>query len=455
MIERYNLFSHEFEKEMSREIRLFSIISQSFFQPFSLMDNLIVILTALTAGSGVGFNRAMLFLTEGNQLKGKLWLGPNSAVEARTMWEILSIPGIGYPEIIEYNRAFLTSEHDSLTHRIKDLVYPLDRNDIKLPAAAAKGRDIVIVRDAGNEPAVDKDFLDILLTEEFLCLPLTAGNESQGQIILDNAITGTPIQQRDAELAGICGLIAANYIYTTSLQKRMVEIKKLAAMGEMAMFITHQVRNPLVTIGGFAEQALQSPLPDQRVKRNLRIINSEVKRLEKTLFRLTRFLKVEIKEMVPVDVEDLLKLVVSGSLAKAGTHGVLIRIEVEKGIPAVLCEPIYLGEALRNVLDNALDAMPDGGEALVCAYREGTNWLVMAIKDTGRGIPEAMKGKIFDAFTSAKEEGLGMGLAYVKRVMDACGGKIEVDSREGQGTTFKLYLKTQEKGDGDEKASRC
>ena len=64
MIERYNLFLHEFSQEASKELQLFSIIAQSFFQPFSLLDNLLVIMTALTAGPGLGFNRAMLFLTD-------------------------------------------------------------------------------------------------------------------------------------------------------------------------------------------------------------------------------------------------------------------------------------------------------------------------------------------------------------------------------------------------------
>ena len=122
MIERYNPLLHEFSGETSKEIQLFSIIAQSFFQPFSLLDNLLVIMTALTAGHGVGFNRAMLFLAKADKLKGEFWLGPASAEEAESIWRVLSTPGIGYPEIIEHNRSLLNGEADTLTKRIKKMI---------------------------------------------------------------------------------------------------------------------------------------------------------------------------------------------------------------------------------------------------------------------------------------------------------------------------------------------
>jgi hypothetical protein len=119
VIERYNPLLHEFPAEMSKELQLFSIIAQSFFQPFSLLDNMLVIMTALTAGHGVGFNRAMLFLAEANRLNGEFWLGPTSAEEAESIWRVLSTPGIGYPEIIEHNRSLLNGGEDTLSARIK------------------------------------------------------------------------------------------------------------------------------------------------------------------------------------------------------------------------------------------------------------------------------------------------------------------------------------------------
>ncbi len=446
MIESHNIFIREFPAGTPKELQLFSIIAQSFFQPFSLIDNLLVILTALTAGPGLGFNRAMLFLANGDTLKGEFWLGPSSAAEADSIWRLLSTPGIGYLEIIEHNRSLLTSDADNLTKRVKKISYPLHQEHSLIPAAATTSQEIILVKDAWNEPLVERRFQEVIGVDEFLCIPLLAQKEVLGEIILDNAITRQPIQSRDIELASVCGLIASNYIYTSKLQKRVVDMKRVAAMGEMAMFVTHQLRNPLVTIGGFADQLLDSKTDKKKQKRNLLIIRSEIRRLERILLRLTRFLRIDIKEKVPVNIQEMFKLVVNAVKARAGRTKVAITTEVEKGLNTILCDPTHMGEALRNVIDNALDALPDGGEIHVRAYREGKGWAAISVQDNGKGIPEAIKDKIFETLVSTKEQGMGLGLAYVKKVVDACAGRIEVESKEGKGTTFKLYFRTGEGG---------
>jgi len=449
VIERYNLFLHEFSQEESKELQLFSIIAQSFFQPFSLMDNLLVIMTALTAGPGLGFNRAMLFLTEGDSLKGEFWLGPASAEDAESIWRVLSTPGIGYPEIIEHNRSLLTSETDTLTKRVKKLSYLLYKEQSLIPALTASARQMILVRNARNEPAVDKRFAETIGADEFLCIPLVSQKEVLGEIILDNAITKLPIRARDIELASICGLMASNYIYTAELQKRIVDMKKVAAMGEMAMFVTHQLRNPLVTIGGFADQLLDPQTGEKKRKRNVQIIRSEIRRLEKILLRLSQFLRIDVREKTAVDVQDMLNLAQESVRPRIAGRRITLDMEIEAGLRVIMCDPTNLGEAVRNVLDNAIDAVGDEGHIDVRAYRENAEWAVIAVEDTGKGIPEAIKDKIFDSFVSTKERGMGLGLAYVKRVVDACGGRIEVKSAEGKGTTFKLYLQTQPRERGN------
>jgi signal transduction histidine kinase len=385
----------------------------------------------------------MLFLTDGDSLKGEFWLGPASAAEAESIWRVLSTPGIGYPEIIEHNRSLLTSETDTLTKRVKKLSYLLYREQSLIPALTASARQMVLVRDARNEPGVDRRFVETIGADEFLCIPLVSQKEVLGEIILDNAITKLPIRSRDIELASICGLMASNYIYTAKLQKRIVDMKKVAAMGEMAMFVTHQLRNPLVTIGGFADQLLDPQTGEKKKKRNIQIIRSEIRRLEKILLRLSQFLRIDVREKTVVDVQDMLNLAQESVRPRIAGRRITLDMEIEAGLRVILCDPTNLGEAVRNVLDNAIDAVGDEGHIDVRAYRENAEWAVIAVDDTGKGIPEAIKDKIFDSFVSTKETGMGLGLAYVKRVVDACGGRIEVKSAEGKGTTFKLYFQTQ------------
>jgi len=445
MIETYHFQDTDFQQESSRELTLLSIISQSYFQPFSLEDNLLLILTALTSGSGVGFNRVMYFRLDGNRLRGEAWLGPRSPEEARSVWEVLSTPGIGYVEIIEHNRALLSVNEDTLTRRIRKLSFAASGEPCLLPGAVACHRKIVLVRDAAHEPQVDPRLLETIGVDEFLCLPLLARDEVLGVFILDNAFTHNPIQTRDVKLAAICGLLAANYVHTANLYRRLVESEKMAAMGKVAMFITHQIRNPLVTIGGFTDQLMEDGCDEDKQRRNLKIIRDEVRRLEDIVYKVGHFLKVTLKEPVYADVKPALEAAVREGEAAAREKGVLFQVKLEKDPPLVFCDPATLGEVARNLIDNAVEATPAGGKVTLHAHRgKDARAFVLSVHDTGKGISAADKEKLFRPFFTTKEKGMGLGLPFIKRVMDTCGGEVEVRSREGQGTHFLLTFPSQD-----------
>jgi len=449
VIEPHLFLAPDFQSKEPKELALLSIISQSFFQPFSIEDNLLVILTALTSGSGVGFNRAMLFLTDGDRLRGEMWLGPRSVEDARTIWEILSTPGIGYVEIIEHNRSLISLAADSLSRRIRPLVFSLAADNLTIPVTALAKNEILLVRDASREPLIDPRFLKAIDVEEFLCVPLISQNEVLGEIILDNAFSRQPIEPKDIKLAGLCGLLAANYISTATLHRKMVEMERLAALGEMSMFIAHQIRNPLAAIGGFTDQLLAGPVDETKRRRNLEIIHREIQRLEKIIFELGYFLKVNPKPPAPFDPGPELRTVLQAMELKAATEGRELTSRIEDHLPPILGDPIYFGEALRNLIINAFEASPPGGRVEIAAEQKDAAWVVVSIKDGGRGIPQAVRTKLFTPFVSTKDRGMGLGLLYVKRVMDACGGTVEVESEAGLGTTFRLSFRTPGEGRPD------
>jgi signal transduction histidine kinase len=445
MIETHNILSPEFERDAPRELMLLSIISQSFFQPFSLEDNLLVILTALTSGSGVGFNRAMLFLKENDRLRGEMWLGPRSGEEAGMIWEVLSTPGIGYVEIIEHNRALVRKQEDTLSGRLKGLVYAADEEGALIPAYAACRKEIVHVRDAANEPLVDRRFLNLIETDEFLCIPLLARDDVVGEVILDNAITRTPIAPADIKLAGLCGLLAGNYISSATLHRKLVDMEKMAAMGEMAMFVTHQLRNPIVAIGGFADQLLKADVPEDKKRRNLAIIREEIRRLEDIIYQMGHFLKVSLKEPVFFDPGPVIDAALASPEIQAKAAAYDLKVKLDPHPPDILCDPTSLGEMLRNLLDNAYDATPEGGTVSVRGYRKSQSSFTLSVRDSGRGISNPDKEQLFKPFFTTKGKGMGLGLPFIKRVMDTCGGKIEVQSRVGRGALFKLNFVSREK----------
>jgi len=449
VIEPHAFLAPDFQSREPKELTLLSIVSQSFFQPFSVEDNLLVILTALTSGSGVGFNRAMLFLTEGDRLRGEMWLGPRSAEEARTIWEILSTPGIGYIEIIEHNRSLLSLEADSLSRRIRPLEFSLAGDNLTVPVTALAKNEILLVRDASREPLIDPRFLQAIDVEEFLCVPLLSQNEVLGEIVLDNAFSRQPIQPKDIKLAGLCGLLAANYISTATLHRKMVEMERLAALGEMSMFIAHQIRNPLAAIGGFTDQLLAAPADESKRRRNLEIIRREIQRLENIIFELTHFLKVDPKTPAPFDPGPAIRAVLMAVELKAASEGRELVSRIEDRLPPILGDPTYFGEALRNLIVNAFEASPPGGRVEVMAERKDAAWVVVSVRDEGRGIPPEVRSKLFTPFVSTKDRGMGLGLLYAKRVMDACGGTIELESEAGRGSTFRLFFRAGEEGRTD------
>jgi len=444
MIEKFSFLTSDFEKDAPKEMMLLSIISQSFFQPFSLEDNLLVILTALTSGSGVGFNRAMLFLREGERLRGEIWLGPRTPEEAGYIWDVLATPGIGYVEIIEHNRALVSKNEDTLSRRIKNVVFTMDEATCaQVPVQAACLKEICLVRDAANEPLVDRRFFELIQVDEFLCIPLIARDEVFGEIILDNAFTRVHISPGDVKLASLCGLIASNYLYSATLHRRLLDVEKMAAMGEMAMFVTHQLRNPLVTIGGFTDQLLQPGVTEEKRERNLRIIRDEIQRLESIVYQMGHFLKVSLKDPVYFEVGPVIESVLRSPEIQAKGRAYTLNVKVEDCLPQVLCDPTSFGEILRNLLDNAFDATPPGGTISVRAYRKNSASFVLSVRDTGRGISNPDRGRFFQPFFTTKEKGMGLGLPFIKRVMDTCGGQIEVQSRPGRGARFRLVFRSQ------------
>ncbi len=445
MIDTYNILSPDFERDSPRELMLLSIISQSFFQPFSLEDNLLVILTALTSGSGVGFNRAMLFLKQGDRISGEMWLGPRSAEEAGLIWEVLSTPGIGYVEILEHNRALVAKNQDTLSGRLKGLVYAADEESALIPAAAVCRKELLHVRDAAHEPQVDRRFLNLIGVDEFLCVPLLARDDVVGVIVLDNAITRTPIAPADIKLAGVCGLMAGNYIYSTNLHKKLLEMEKMAAMGEVALFVTHQLRNPIVAVGGFTDQLLKPDLPEDKRKRNLTIIRDEVRRLEDIIYQMGHFLRVSLKEPVYFDPGPVIDTVVNSPDIRTRAVEHSLSVKIDPCPPEILCDPTSFGEVLRNLLDNAFDATPPGGAVAIRGYRRNRTSYVLSVRDTGQGISNPDKDQLFRPFFTTKEKGMGLGLPFIKRVMDNAGGKVEVHSRVGKGTIFRLTFNFRER----------
>ncbi|MEW6067490.1 MAG: PAS domain S-box protein [Nitrospirota bacterium] len=224
------------------------------------------------------------------------------------------------------------------------------------------------------------------------------------------------------------------------LQQKLVVSERMAALGEVAAKVAHEIRNPLVSIGGFARR-LRKKL-DNNLKEYADIIVREIERLEGILSEILGFVReIKIaKEIVNPNVlmEDIISLKGAEFSEKA------ITIVKEFGKPVdIFVDPNRLKEALLNILSNAVQAVGKNGTIYVKTYVNEES-AVFEIKDTGPGIAKENLPFIFDPFFTTKEAGTGLGLAITHRIVGEHNGRIEVETRPNNGCTFRVLIPLKE-----------
>ena len=224
------------------------------------------------------------------------------------------------------------------------------------------------------------------------------------------------------------------------LQKKLVMSEKMAALGEVAAKVAHEIRNPLVSVGGFAKR-LEKKL-DGNLKEYAGIIVKEVSRLEDILKEILGFVKdVRLfKESVNLNmlVGDILRLMESDMQER----GVNLQTDYQQ-VPDVFVDPNRVKEAIMNIIANAVQSLAGTGMVAVRTYLQGQE-AVLEVRDTGKGIPESELPSIFNPFFTTKSSGTGLGLAITHRIIQEHNGRIEVKSEIGAGTTFSVYLPIKE-----------
>jgi len=223
------------------------------------------------------------------------------------------------------------------------------------------------------------------------------------------------------------------------LQRQLREVEQLTGIGQMAANVAHEIRNPLIAVGGFARQLHEKLDADDPRREYSQIILEEVTRLEQILrdqLTLERHLQPVLG---PVDVNRILR-----DVRKLVSHGMLssqVRMvgELADGLPITMGDANQLKQAFLNVISNAIQSMPDGGTLTVRTEQHGQR-IIVAIKDTGEGIPKEVIDKLFVPFFTTRKTGSGLGLAVTRRIIENHGGTIAVSSTPVEGTTFEIAI---------------
>lgn len=223
------------------------------------------------------------------------------------------------------------------------------------------------------------------------------------------------------------------------LQKQLREVEQLTGIGQMAASVAHEIRNPLLAVGGFARRLHEEMDLDDPRREFTGIILEEVTRLEQILREQLTLERHLVPALLPVDMNQILR-----DVRKLLSHGILssqVRLvgELADGLPVTLGDANQLKQAFLNIISNAIQSMPEGGTITVSTVQRGQN-IVVRIEDTGPGIPGDIMSKLFVPFFTTRKTGSGLGLAVTKRVIDNHGGDIEVMSEIGKGTIFDVSI---------------
>ena len=224
--------------------------------------------------------------------------------------------------------------------------------------------------------------------------------------------------------------------------KKLKDSERLAAIGATAGMVGHDIRNPLQAIIGdvFLAKAELASIPESDEKKgaleSLEGIEKNIDYINKIVADLQDF----ARPLKPNAEEADLKIIIDELLEKNGLpERVKANVRVETEARKVVTDSAYIKRIVQNLVNNAVQAMPKGGKLTLIAYKEA-NDVVITVKDTGVGIPEAAKAKLFTPMFTTKARGQGFGLAVIKRMTDALGGTVSFESQEGKGTTFTVRL---------------
>jgi two-component system, NtrC family, sensor histidine kinase HydH len=224
------------------------------------------------------------------------------------------------------------------------------------------------------------------------------------------------------------------------LQEKVRRSERLASLGRLAAGVAHEIRNPLSSIRGFAQFFMQRFKGQEKEEEYASVMVKEVDRLNRVITELLDFARPKEPHREPHSLKEILEHTVGVLKPELAKKKAGVEKQVESGLPQARLDRDQISQAFLNLLINSLEAMEEGGKIRVGIRREGQDSLQVSIGDTGKGIPREDLEKVFEPFFSTKRKGTGLGLAIVHQIVEGHGGDIQVESLEGEGTTFRITL---------------
>ncbi len=412
-----------------------------------------LILTCVTAGSALGFNRARLFLVDKERdiIYGKMAVGPSSMEEATKIWSEIARKYEKLEDLIKASED--NYRDDTPLHMITRLMAYTLSDEKETLVKCIKTKKPILEKNAFSSPSIDRNFVTMIDANEFVCVPLVVKDEAIGVICADNYYSLKPITEDRVQLLSTFANHAALAIENADAykklgekvrqlkdtQERLIRSERLAVIGNMAAYVAHEIRNPLVTIGGFARSILRASQQGDQAKQNAEIIVEEVNRLEKILANIMDFSKPVESVKVTSQINELLENTCSLMDPYFKNSRIELTRKFNSMIPGIVIDPTQIKQVFLNLIKNAVESMPGGGSLVIETSLEDEH-IKINITDTGEGMTAEIMQNIFVPFFTTKVDGTGVGLAVSQKIIDDHGGYMKVKSSLQDGTTFSIYL---------------
>jgi PAS domain S-box-containing protein len=244
-------------------------------------------------------------------------------------------------------------------------------------------------------------------------------------------------------------LIGTTFVFTDltevkELQAQVQLRERMTVVGEMSAGIAHEFRNFMGTILGAAKLIARQIEPNDAAEESLNTILHVISDMDYLITQFLNFSKKTELDLKPVALDAWLKRVVDQVWAQSASQSHHAEIRCPENMAAIAMDEVLMRQALSNLVQNAVEAMPKGGSVQVITTvvqsRNGRRELELRVTDSGMGIPSDRLDKIFLPFYTTKPKGTGLGLALVHKIVLLHNGRIQVDSQEGKGTTFRIHL---------------
>jgi signal transduction histidine kinase len=334
----------------------------------------------------------------------------------------------------------------------------LSMEDSLLGSAIKRGKPIAVV-----DVAEDKRYLqaDIARKEKLvsmLAVPLIFGEKPIGVLTVYTSQRHR-FSNDEIKLLTTLGELSAVAIEKGRLLARVVDMEeklraseRLSALGLLAAEIAHEIRNPLTVVQMLFHALVESLELDAVSKRDAELIGEKMRQMNRILDQVLHFARSSepIKELVKADqvLDDVFLL----TRHKLQQQGIEIKSQVAENLPAFRADRAQVEQVLLNLILNAAEAMPKGGLLRLSATQEkfeDVPHIALAIRDNGMGMSPAQMEDLFAPFLTYKESGTGLGLAIVQKIMENHQSKVQVESKLGQGTKFKLLFPVGEPEEGE------